>query len=64
LVCQTARVFCQNYMDAKLVCQTVGVALTSSYSKRNNETIKYNVEKHNKNFIECYTTLNDELYKI
>jgi hypothetical protein len=20
--------FCQNYMDAKLVCQTVGVALT------------------------------------
>jgi hypothetical protein len=21
--------FCQNYMDVKLVCQTVGVALTS-----------------------------------
>jgi hypothetical protein len=33
LVCQTVGgqflLFCQNYMDAKLVCQTVGVALTS-----------------------------------
>jgi hypothetical protein len=33
LVCQTVGsqffLFCQNYMDAKLVCQTVGVALRS-----------------------------------
>jgi hypothetical protein len=32
LVCQTVGgqffSFCQNYMDAKLICQTVGVALT------------------------------------
>jgi hypothetical protein len=30
LVCQTVEgqffLFCQNYMDAKLICQTVGVA--------------------------------------
>jgi hypothetical protein len=25
--------FCQNYMDAKLVCQTVGVALVVIYPK-------------------------------
>jgi hypothetical protein len=30
--------FCQNYMDAKLVCQTVGVALTSYH-----EIAKHNV---------------------
>jgi hypothetical protein len=34
LVCQIVRdqffLFCQNYMDAKLVCQTVGVALRSA----------------------------------
>jgi hypothetical protein len=34
LVCQTVGgqffLFCQDYMDAKLVCQTVVVALTSS----------------------------------
>jgi hypothetical protein len=32
LVCQTVGdqffLFCQNYMDAKLVCQTIGVALS------------------------------------
>jgi hypothetical protein len=35
LVCQTVGgqffLFCQNYMDVKLVCQTVGVALSLSF---------------------------------
>jgi hypothetical protein len=39
LVCQTVGgqffLFCQNYMDAKLVCQTVGVAL-----RKNNVCVK------------------------
>jgi hypothetical protein len=34
--------FCQNYMDAKLVCQTVGVALTSAiFGKSLIELIEY-----------------------
>jgi hypothetical protein len=42
LVCQTVGgqffSFCQNYMDAKLICQTVGVALTTKTNAADGQT--------------------------
>jgi hypothetical protein len=45
LACQTVGdqffLFCQNQMDAKLVCQTVGVALSPNTISSTNKLLAY-----------------------
>jgi hypothetical protein len=52
LVCQTVGdqffLFCQNYIDVKLVCQTVGVALSFTKARR---TFPLHIEAPTLNFL-------------